>query len=165
MRRTALWLFAVFVIFSCPACKAQEIKAADINFSFHCIADIDYNGEKITCGLNRDAPGRASVQFLSGDLNGLTCDWSGEGFSISYSGLSAKSDDCVLPDTSFAVILLQILDYAEKSDSLIETHGDELSGTMNEINFTMTAEKSTGLIKTISIPQKNLTAKLHDYTQ
>lgn len=165
MRRTAYCLFAIFIIFSVSACKAQEIQAADLNFSFQCTADIDYNSEKIVCAFSRNAPGRASVQFLSGDLSGLTYDWSGEGFSVSYSGISAKCDDCVLPDTSFAVILLQIMDYSEKSGSLVKTHGDELSGSMNGTDFTMTADRKTGQIKTISVSQRNLTANFHDYTQ
>ncbi|WP_444640609.1 hypothetical protein ACRQU7_10210 [Caproiciproducens sp. R1] len=165
MRRTAICLFSFFLVFSFSACAAQEIKAEDIVFCFHCTADIDYNGEKIQCALSRDAPGRANVQFLSGDMNGLTYDWSGEGFSVSYSGLSAKSDECVLPDTSFAVVLLQVLDYAEKDGSLTRTHGDEFSGTVEGIDFTMTADRSTGQIQTISIPQKKLKAQMRDDTQ
>lgn len=165
MRRTALCLVSVFMVFSFFACAAQEMKAEDLVFCFHCNADIDDNGEKIQCSLTRDAPGRASVQFFSGDLNGLTYEWSGEGFSISYSGISAESEECVLPDTSFAVILLQFLDYAEKSETLVNTHGGEVSGSMNGIDFTITADRTTGHIQTIDIPQKNLKVQLHDYTQ
>ncbi|MBW7573708.1 hypothetical protein [Caproiciproducens faecalis] len=153
------------MIFSFFACAAQEIQAEDLVFCFHCNADINYDGEKIQCAFSRDAPGRASVQFLSGNLNGLTYDWSGENFSISYSGISAKSEECVLPDTSFAVILLQILDYSEKSETLVKTHGDEVSGSMNGVDFTMTADRTTGQIQTICVPQRNLEVQLHDFTQ
>ncbi len=165
MRRIAVLLSSFLFAFLFTACSPREIKAADIDFAFHCKADITCGEEQITCDLSHTAPGMASIQILSGDLNGLNYYWSGQDFTISYCGLSAKSDDCVLPETSFSLILLQTLDYAQKSNVLTRTHGNEFSGSMNGIDFTITADNNTGQIQTISIPHNSVMAKLYDYTE
>ena len=165
MRRIAILLLSILIVFSVTACTAQNIQAKDVDFAFHCKANINCNSEQISCDLSHTAPGMASIQLLSGDLNGLNYYWSGDDFTVSYSGLSAKSDDCVLPQTSFAVILLQTLDYAQKSGALTKTHGNEFSGNLNGIDFTITADSGTGHIQTISIPHSRITAELYDYTE
>lgn len=136
-----------------------------MHFAFHCKANITFADERITCDLSHTAPGMASMQLLSGDLSGLNYYWSGEDFTVSYCGLSAKSDECVLPQTSFALLLLQTLDYAQKGGVLTRTHGDEFSGSLNGIDFTITADNSTGRIQTIAIPRNNIVAELYDYTE
>jgi hypothetical protein len=164
MRRTAFMFFPVLFFVILTGCGKQEIKAAEINFAFQCKADIVCDQQKITCEMSRTGPGMASFQILSGDLNGLTYYWSGEDFSVSYSGLAAKSDACILPKTSFASVLQQTLDYASKSGTLTKTHGNEFSGSLNGCDFTVTAD-DTGQIQKISIPKRGITAELYEYTE
>ena len=164
MRRTAAMFLPVLFFLVLTGCVHQEIKAAEVKFAFQCKANIVCGEQKMTCELARTAPGMASIQILSGDLSGLTYYWSGEDFSVSYSGLAAKSDDCVLPKTSFAVILKQTLDCAAKSGALTRTHENEFSGNWNGCDFTVTID-DTGQIQKISIPQRGITAELYDYSE
>ncbi len=69
MRRIAILLLSILIVFSVTACTAQNIQAKDIDFAFHCKANINYNSEQISCDLSHTAPGMASIQLLSGDLN------------------------------------------------------------------------------------------------
>ena len=163
MRRIAVMLISVLFLFVFSGCVHQELKAEEIDFVFHCKADIVCDQQKVTCELRRTAPGIESVRIISGDLNGLMYDWSGENFSVSYSGLIAKSDDCVLPKTSFISILRQTLDYAAKSGTLTRTHGNEFSGNLNDSDFTVTTN-GTGQIQKVSIPHRGITADLYNYT-
>lgn len=165
MRRIAFFLLSVLIVFSITACTSQNMEAADIEFAFKCKAKITYNNEQITCELSHTSPKMASLQVLSGSLNGLNYYWSGNDFTISYAGLSAKSDDCVLPQFSFAVILLQTLDYAQKIESLTKTYANEFSGDMDGVNFTIAADSTTGYIQKISIPDNSITAELFDFTE
>lgn len=166
MRRITFILLPLFLfLFLLSGCAQPESKAEDIDYSFQCKADITSNGQKMTCSFSHSAPGIATVQFLSGDLNGLTYFWSGEDFSVSYSGLTAKSEECVLPQTSFASILQQAVDSAQKSGTLTKTHGNEFSGHASAFDFTVAVDGKTGQIQKIDIPRFGITAVLYDYSE
>lgn len=163
MRKIFIFLLlSTFLVFS--ACTEQQTKTADINYCIHCTADISCNGEEVNCALSRDATSRASIKFLSPEYYGLTYYWSGKDFSISYSGLSAISSECILPQTSFAVQILKVLDYAESNKDALDKQGDNVTGSLNGFDFTINAENSTGLIKSILISQNNTIVKLYDHT-
>ena len=157
-----LLLLSTFIFFT--ACSKENTEI-DINYILDCTADIEYKGEKINCNLYRQAPSRASIQILSPNFNGLTYYWSGKDFSISYNGLSAKSTECLLPQTSFAVQLMKVIDFAEQNKSNLDTHGSQVSGNINGNDFTITADKSTGLIKSIKIPQSNISVELYNHNE
>lgn len=164
--RRIFCIFAFFILtLPFTACSASTMETTDINFCFQCKADVNFNGEQFCCNLSRDAPGRASVQLLNGDLNGLSYNWDGDGFSVSYGDVCAKSEDCVLPDTSFAVALLQVLDYAERSDSLTPGSNGTFTGNLNDCDFTITVDKNSGNIQTLAFPQKNLSVKFYNYNK
>lgn len=165
MRRIAILIASFLFTFLVTGCAPAKINAVNIDFTFHCEAKITCSDELMTCDLSHTAPGLASIQLSSGDLNGLNYYWSGQDFTISYCGLSAKSKDCILPQTSFALVLLQTLDYAQKDGTLTRTHGNEFSGSLDGIDFTITVESSTGQIQTISIPHSNVVAELYNYTE
>ncbi len=155
-----LLLLSTLIFFT--ACSKENTEI-DINYILDCTADIEYKGEKINCNLYRQAPSRASIQILSPNFNGLTYYWSGKDFSISYNGLSAKSTECLLPQTSFAVQLMKVIDFAEQNKSNLDMHGNQISGNINGSDFTITADRSTGLIKSIKIPSSNISAELYDH--
>lgn len=163
MRRIVLILLPL--IFLLSSCAQPGLKAEDIVFSFQCKADVTWNGQKTACAFSRSAPGIASVQLLSGDLSGLTYFWSGQDFSVSYGDLTSKSDECVLPPTSFASILQQAVDSAATDGVLTKTHGDEFSGSAPGFDFTVTVNEKTCTMQKIDIPRYGLTAELYDYSE
>ena len=164
MRRTWIAFLAVLLLVAFAGCSRKEIRAEEIDFHFQCDANIVSGEQKINCRLNRTSPGIVSVKVSSGDLNGMTYDWSGEDFSITYSGLTAKSEGCVLPNYSFAEVLKQTLDYAEKSGSLTKTHGNEFSGKLNDFDFTVITD-GDGRIKKITVPGRNFSAEFYNFTE
>ncbi len=165
MRRILSLLFSVLFLLLFSGCAKPELKAEDIDFSFQCKADLTCNGQKVTCTFSRAAPGIATVRLLTGDLSGLTYFWSGEDFTISYGGMTAKSEECVLPKTSFASVLQQTVDCAEKSGALTKTHGSEFSGSASGFDFTVTVDEASGEIQKIDIPKYGITASLYDYSE
>ena len=165
MRRIILVLLSTLFLVFFSGCAQQEQKAEDIDFSFQCKADITFDGQKNTCVFSHSAPGIASVELLSGDLSGLTYFWSGEDFTISYSGLTAKSDECVIPKTSFASVLQQTVDCAQKSGSLTKTHGSEFSGSVGGFDFIIAVDENSGQIQKINVPKYNMVAHFYDYSE
>jgi hypothetical protein len=164
MRRTRIAFFAVLLLIVFAGCSRAEVKAEEIDFHFQCDVNIVSGEQKINCCLNRTSPGIVSLKIASGDLNGMTYDWSGEDFSITYCGLTAKSESCVLPTYSFAEVLKQTLDCAEKSGSLTKTHGNEFSGNLNGFDFTLTTD-GDGRIQKITVPGRNFSAEFYNYTE
>ncbi len=168
MRRMFFSLMPVLFLLlfgGCSQIKQQSLKAEDIDFSFQCKADVTCNGQMTTCILSRPAPGIASIQLSSGDLSGLTYFWSGEDFTISYIGLTAKSEECVLPKIAFASVLQQTVDYAEQSGVLTKTHGNEFSGSAPGYDFTVSVNEDSGQIQKIDVPKYGITANLYDYSE
>lgn len=163
MRRIIAVLFPLLFLILLAGCAKPELKAEDIIVTFQCKADITCNGQKTTCSFSRAAPGIATLQLLTGDLSGLTYFWSGEDFSISYGGLTAKSEECVLPKTSFASLLQQAIDCTEKSGALTKTHGSEFSGIAPGFDFTVNVDENSGQIQKISIPKYSIDASLYEY--
>ncbi|HEX2985832.1 MAG TPA: hypothetical protein VHO71_03365 [Caproiciproducens sp.] len=158
--------FSVFIIlFGCGSGPERTFNADDIELTFQCKADISYNGQTISGSISRAAPGIVSVQITSGGLNGLTYYWTGENFDISYSGLTAKNQDCVLPKTSLPFLIRETLDSAAKTGALTKTHGNEFSGSASGYDYTLKLDESSGKISEISIPKYGIDAKLHDYSE
>ncbi len=167
MRRTAFAALAlVFLLLAgCSKVIVHELKPEDITFTFACKADITSDGKKMECTVSRSAPGIITIGVVSGGVSGLTYFWDSENFSVSYLGLAADSEECVLPKTSFAYLIKQTLDSASSTGALTKTHGNEFSGTASGYNYLITADVNTGLIQTLSIPKYNLIASFHDFSE
>lgn len=156
---------AFFLVSGCSLQKQVELKPEDILLSFQCKANITAGEQKYSCILSHSAPGIGSVQVTSGDLNGLIYNWSGENFSVSYSGVTAESEECVLPKSSFAALLQSVLNTAERDGTLVKTHGNEFSGTGDGYDFTVIVDAGTGQIQTITVPQYAISVNLSDYSE
>ena len=58
---------------------------------------------------------------------------------------------------------MKVIDFAEQNKSNLDMHGNQISGNINGSDFTITADRSTGLIKSIKIPSSNISAELYDH--
>lgn len=166
--RKAFWTLVSFLVLfsfsSCSRALTPELNAEDLVFTFQCKADVDCAGQKTSCILNRSSPETVRVQIVSGEMNGLTYFWNGDRFSVSFGGLTAESEECVLPKASFALLLKQTLDSASAAGSLVKMHGGEFSGSSAGYDFTLTADRATGTLRTLKIPKYGLTVDLYDYS-
>lgn len=161
-RKSALWLLAVCVLFF-SGCSKQNFQAEDIVFAFSCKIDVESDDGGMTCSFSRTGPQSANIGILSGDAEGLDFDWNGDGFTTAYGGLSVKNGSCVLPDTSFASLLVGSLDRAQQDGALTKSHGGEFSGRSGGFDFILIADVSTGRIAELSVPEKNLKVKFYEY--
>lgn len=164
MRRILLasLMMSLLLLFGCSS-GGKTLQAQDIDFTFSCKIDVTCPTGNPICSFNRAGQKNASIEVLSGSGKGLKWYWSGDGFTQTYYNLSAKSDNCVLPEGSFASLLVKMLDCAEKPGTLESTGNNVFSGSLNGCNFTLTADGNTGNIQTLSVPDWNVTVKFHDF--
>ena len=168
MRRacfTVLTLLFLISFSGCSGTSLQGLNPEDLIFTFQANADVSCGGQQTKCVVSRSAPGVISIQVSSGELNGLTWFWEDAGFSVSFSGLTAQSEECVLPKTSFAYLIKQTLDSAANTGALTRTHGNEFSGSSPGYDFTLTADEATGHIQTLNIPKYGMTVSFHDFSE
>lgn len=166
-RRPAVCFFAVCVLLLqlLPGCARQSLKAEDLVFVFSCRIDVESDCGDMKCDFVRAGPQSAGIKVLSGGAEGLSYDWNGSGFTVGYAGLSAENDSCVLPDTSFASLIVGCLDRAQQKDALAQSREGEFSGNSAGFHFLLRADTSTGKITELSVPEKNLKAKFYEYAQ
>ncbi|MVB10646.1 hypothetical protein CAFE_13420 [Caprobacter fermentans] len=145
-------------------CAKSRIGVEDLDFQLDCKANVHYSGGSVTCSFQRLGPENAALEILSGGPEGLCWNWNGDGFTATFQGLAAGGKDCVLPQDSFAAVMVHTLDQAEKPGSLIPTHDNEFSGNAG-YDYTLTADPETGKIKTLSVPDCNVTVDFYDYAE
>lgn len=163
MRRSVVAAAAALCLFL-SGCASPKIEAKDLDFQFDCKAKICYPDGSVTCSFQRAGPENAEVEVLSGGPEGLSWNWSGNGFTVLYKGLAAADENCVLPQDSFAAVLVHTLDQAEKTDALTPTHDNEFSGNAG-YDYTLTADPGTGKILTLNVPDCGVKAEFYDYAQ
>ena len=161
MRKAVLFLLALFpFLLTACATAVQPLKPADLLFTFSCKAKIAVGETQAACEVSRTGPGILRVSVLQPeDISGMGYYWSGDGFTVSYAGLEAQSAACTLPQSNFALILQQTLDYAGRGDVLTPGESGMFTGSFDGCDFSLTADTETGQIQTLSIPQKDFTAQ------
>lgn len=145
-------------------CTQRPMSMEDLDFQFDCKAEIHCQSGGLVCAFQRTGRKNATVQVLSGGPEGLLWDWDGDGFTLMYLGLAAKSETCNLPQDAFAPLLVNTLDRAEEPGALTRTRGNEFSGR-GVYDFTLTADPETGKILTLSVPDCGFESKFYDYAQ
>lgn len=164
MKRSIRILTLFFCLTLLSGCAGQHpMKASDLDFTFLCKIEASGNGQSTVCSFSRSGPENAEMKVLSGSSAGMGFDWAGDGFTLTYQGLAAKSETCVLPDTSFEAVLVRVLDEAQKPGVLTWTHGNEFSGSAGGDDFVLTANPNSGQIQTVSVPGMGVLVKFYDY--
>lgn len=96
----------------------KALSAQDIDFTFSCKVDVSSPVGNYSCAFSRAGMENASVEIISGNGNGLKWYWNGGNFNQTYCGLSAGSENCVLPCNSFALMLVKTVDGASQPGAL-----------------------------------------------
>lgn len=166
-RRPAICFLAVCVLLLqlLPGCARKSLKAEDLVFAFSCRIDVKSDCGDMKCNFVRSGSQSVGIRVLSGGAEGLSYDWNGSRFAVGYAGLSVENDSCVLPDTSFASLLVGCLDRAQQKDALAQSREGEFSGSFDGFHFLLRADASTGKITELSVPEKNLNVKFYEYAQ
>lgn len=166
MRRIILFLLAacVLLLSGCSS-GAKPVAAKDIDFVFSCKADVTTSAGNYLCAVSRAGRTDASVEILTGAGSGLKWCWNGSSFCQTYRSLTAESGACTLPKSSFASILVHVLDCAETPGALQDLGGGSFTGHLEDCVFTLAADGRNDKIQSVSVPDWNLKFQFHDYSE
>lgn len=158
VRRLAILLCPVFLFLS-AGCSASRLQpAAEPVLTFQANADVTMNKSRYVCRLQYSAGGGAQLTVLQPkELSGMTWVWDQKLLSVSYEGLTAPQEGVLLPQSSMIPLLMASLDAAAVSGGLT-TSGDGLYfGSGGGHDFTLTADRRSGWIKQLNVPEEGLT--------
>lgn len=161
-RLSVLTLAAVLLL---PAgCKPQTRQSDPVTDGFSCTAELDYSGQHYVCTLTCPGGGGFTAKLSEPSLlNGLTMNWDGEGFVLSYLGIERRLDGSGLPDTAFAEAVRnalqeaagQLMDGSDKGGYVLEGGSD--SG-----DYTLTFS-SDGYPASLTVPALDLNVTFRDF--
>lgn len=143
----------------------KALSAQDIDFTFSCKADVSSPAGNYLCAFSRAGMENASVEIVSGNGKGLKWYWNGGNFNQTYCGLSAGSESCVLPCSSFASMLVKTVDGASQPGALKKSGDNVFAGSLNGYNFTLAADGKTGKIQSLDIPTPGFSFRFHDFKE
>ncbi|WP_195198894.1 hypothetical protein [Faecalispora jeddahensis] len=125
--------------------------------TFEAKADVSMGKSRYICRLQYSAGQGAQLTLLEPqELQGMTWAWDHKILSVSYEGLTVSQDNMVLPQTGMIPMMLASLDAASVEGALT-TSGDGLFfGSGDGHNFTLTADRRTGQIKQLAVPEENM---------
>ena len=158
-----LWIFLLV----CCGCEIstlppKQLSAADLVFSLEANVEIQSVGQEYHGKLQYHPSQVASLTLDSPEeLKSLTWFWQGDHFQITYQGLSVQSKDCPLPDSSFAALLIRVLNYAQQPAALTACGDHTFEGVSDGVPFTITAG-ADGRIQKVEIPEFDFVASFTD---
>lgn len=136
---------------------------------FSCVADIHYNELDIKANVVSPSPGLYTIEVLEpASLKGLKVEWTGQQIQLGYLGLSVGIDPATLPDSLFGSILIDVFNKAAAKDGMsIEAGENELilHGKTDTGDFTVSMDRQTGALKSISVPSAGLEAQFSEFTK
>jgi hypothetical protein len=162
------WIFLVSLLSLCicllfSACETgpfpeKQMTAADLVFSLDGEVQIKMGDSVYTGTFQYDPTKVAHVTVESPEeLKGLSYFWKGDSFQMTYEGLSVNAKDCPL-DSGFAPLLIQALNAAQQTERLTPAEKNSFQGHNGDMQFTVTADSSTGRVQSVAIPKYDFLA-------
>ena len=155
-----LVLAAMLITSGCSAVR-EMAKPAEPVLLFDCRARVQASGQEITCTFTRSEGEMARIGILSPqEIQGLSFDWTGTGFSASYAGVTETSAECILPEDSFAPVLIKAMNAAARDGGLAAGNEENsYAGSFDGKVFTITADPQSGHVLTLSVPSCGVSAE------
>ncbi|HHZ05999.1 MAG TPA: hypothetical protein GX401_04335 [Clostridiales bacterium] len=129
----------------------QFSAAATLN---NCVYDIIYTGKNL-----------ATVTVSEPEeIKGVTYIWQGGDCSIEYGELACKTDTLYLPDSSYAVIIVNVLNELNNMESLQVVSSSQEStvfkGNCTSGDFTVMVDNATTFVQSITMTDSDILIKL-----
>ena len=169
MRRVLFALAAGLLLFCCGCQNNTDDKTAKpIADAFSATVAISQGAFSYTAEISKRADGTFVTTLKEpAALNGLTITQTADNCSFAFAGLNLQTPPSLLPDAAFSSCMQKAFETLLDSTRFVAAqHGTDMvySGrTENGNNFTFTAEKDTGVPRTLEFPERQLTITFSDY--
>ena len=162
-----LCLLCILAIAGVPLASCHKapsaITAEQVVASFSAQAQVTQQESVIGCNVARTPEGLAAVTITAPEqLSGMCFEWSGENSGFSYQGLSCRTEQPFLPKTSFAAIIVNVLQAASVPENLTDQGPRDgmscFTGQSESGPFTILVNSSNGYIQEILLEELDFRA-------
>lgn len=162
-------IFVLITVIFCVLfmlCGCNKTETVDpVTDGFRCMADVEMKGEKYVCQLTVGSSG--SFKMVVDDpvlLKGMTMDWNGEEFLVSYMGMEWNLGNDSLPNTAFATSIRNVLSAVATGQYQSTGNGNDytVGGGSDSGDFKLTMS-SDGYPKALTVPSLELNVTFRDY--
>lgn len=147
-------LFAI-MLFGCG--KSRDDAAQPVTAGFTCVVDIAYRDLTLKGQLSRGQDGRLLVSLTEPpSLSGMAVSWDGKEMAMELGGLRVPVNADNVPQGALIKSLMTVLTNAPNNGELTE-EGYTVSGEIDGKAYTIVCAPDTGLIRSLSVPDDDLT--------
>lgn len=159
-----LLLTAVTVLLCLSGC-GKKTTIDPITDGFTAQATIQYKGLDVAGQFSCSKDGRVSMVFSQPkSLDGVTLGWSGEEMQMRLGGMTIAVAEDSMPDGGLIRCLTRVLSTVEPKKGKQDGTEYIISGKADETAYTLVCDAATGMPKSLSVPDEELTAEFTQVT-
>lgn len=163
-----LLLSCTLLLCSCSSNKIKDSKSAQIPSGFSATADITYGDLAVTADLSRTKKDAITLTVKSPEpLNGMQFTYDGSKTTVSYYGISFDLPQNTATAKAVANTICNVIKDTETASDVTATEKNgkiELCGKIDEGKYTVTMDKKSRAILTISMPDIDLNCTFSNFT-
>lgn len=168
MKKPVLLLTLIFAItFIMSSCTAKEnLPAQSVKADFTAMADVKYNGKDTKCLVKNDKINGTEIIIKEPkSLEGFTINISNDKNNIEFNDLYCETENLPVLKNSYPSFINEVLKDISNSESVeIDKKKNVICGKLDNENYEVYIDPSTGFIKRITAPNLNLDITFSDQT-
>ena len=154
---------AVGIVLTAVGCGGTS-STTPVTDGFTCHTTIQYREMAVEGDLTCSEAGQMTLAFtLPKSLQGVTLGWDGTAMSMELGGMRMDLPTDKVPQGALIRCLLQVLTAAHP-DGTVTDEGYVISGETEGVAYALVCDPTSGLPRTLSVPQEELEATFADVT-
>ena len=165
MKRFFGTLAAFTAALLCLCSCGKKTTIDPITDGFTAQATIRYKEMDVKGQFSCSSDGRVTMVFSEPkSLDGVTLGWTGEQMQMQLGGMSIAVAEDSMPDGGLIRCLVQVLSNVESKKGKQDGADYVISGKAEDKAYTLVCDADTGLPKSLSVPDENLTVEFSQVT-
>ena len=142
----------------------EQPSTTPVTDGFTCHTTIQYREMAVEGELTCSPEGQMALSFtLPKSLQGVTLGWDGDAMSMALGRMQMDIPTDKVPQGALIRCLLQVLT-ADHPDGTVTDEGYVITGETEEVAYALVCDPTSGLPRSLSVPQEELEATFTDVT-
>ena len=165
MKRVFGILLVLVTAFLCLSGCGKKTTIEPITDGFTAQATIRYKEMDVKGQFTCSTDGRVTMVFTEPkSLDGVTLGWTGTQMQMQLGGMAIAVAEDSMPDGGLIRCLVEVLSHVEPKKGKQDGKDYVISGEAEGKAYTLVCDAETGLPKSLSVPDQNLTATFSEVT-
>ncbi len=165
MKRVFGRLAVITVALLCLCSCGKKTTIDPITDGFTAQANIRYKEMDVKGQFSCSTDGRVTMVFTEPkSLDGVTLGWTGTQMQMQLGGMAIAVAEDSMPDGGLIRCLVQVLSHVEPKKGKQDGGNYVITGEAEGKAYTLVCDAATGLPKSLSVPDENLTAEFSQVT-